>query len=325
MPGFFINGKRFFLTYSQVDESITHDIVYACLGWKRNYKRCIVARELHQDGGLHYHVAVEFTERIQSRRSDFFDVGAWHPNVQNCKSWAACVRYTQKDGDVRYYDCTAEDALELGEETADTGTELFALCETSAGLRDWYAVAISKEVSYSWANAIWNVVRGPRPPTISERLDGGVIGDFALQCARLDDSPRCTVVIGPSGIGKTTWVLRHAPMPYLLVTDPDDLGFFDGHVHKSIVFDEIRTTGDTNGKGRWPLTAVIKLLTYDTPVSVRIRYKVAHIPAGIPKLFTATDYMPFDRDPQIERRITQIINCYTDGRDIWMGSSYARG
>lgn len=319
MPQFQVSGRCFFLTYSQVDNDLSHDTVYATIGWKQYFAKAVVARELHADGHPHYHVACEFTQRIQSRRTDYFDVGIYHPNIQNCRSWPACVTYTRKYADVKYYGCTEEDALELTQAPETCAEDLFTLCEESSGLRAWYSIAIDRELSHSWANAIWNVVRGPRPPTISERMDGGVIRDFALQCTRLETTPRCTVVVGPSGIGKTTWVHREAPMPYLLVTDPDDLGFFDAHTHKAIVFDEIRTTGDAVQRGKWPLTAVIKLLTYDTPVSVRIRYRVAHIPAGVPKLFTATDSMPFEKDPQIERRITQIVNCYTDGRDIWGG------
>ena len=115
--------------------------------------------------------------------------------------------------------------------------------------------------------------------------------------------------------------LREAPKPCLFVTHKDELRWFDEKVHKSIVFDEIRCTGETDGwsrRGKWPLVEQIKLLTADTPVSLHVRYGVARIPPKVVKLFTCTDTVLFTDDAQTRRRIHQLVNLY-DHEGIWVG------
>lgn len=318
---FNINGKRFFLTFSQHD--FQHDELYAHLLQRGPIARCIIGREHHGDGGYHSHVAIEYERRIQSRRTSFFDVDGCHPNIEPVRGggvgWTRVVNYTIKDGDVGYYGCTAEDAgggdRTQPEDDVD-GRELALACEGAATFLEWIIHCIGKKVNYAYAKAFWDCIHGRRAPTYTERAEGGVIGDFALSVRVIGDGDHTIVVCGPSGIGKTTWALREAPLPFLLVTDIDDLGDYDPAVHKSIVFDEIRCTGDEYGKGKWPLTSQIKLTTWDTPVSIRIRYKVAHLPAHVVKIFTCTETLPFTEDEQIDRRI-KVIDLYRDGRSLW--------
>lgn len=129
---------------------------------------------------------------------------------------------------------------------------------------------------------------------------------------------RCLLVLGPTGCGKTTWALRNAPVPFLLVTHVDDLGYLDPKVHKSIVFDEVRCTGNLDGKGQWPLQEQIKLIQWETEASIKIRYKLARIPAKLPKIFTCTDKYCLSGNPQIKRRV-QTINLYEvdEEQDQW--------
>lgn len=319
---FELNGRRFFLTYSQAD--IDSDALHDFLGGLKPLHRAIISREHHADGGRHSHVAVEYTGRLQTRRADYFDYEGIHPNVQPARTWAAVVKYVRKDGDVKYYNCTEHDAVlpgargghqaQQGEDV--DGAKLFLACEGCTSFRQWLIVCLERKVTYAYCKAVWDCSHGRRAPTFTERPGGGIIGNFELSIRHVGDGTRTIVICGPSGIGKTTWALREAPLPFLLVTDIDDLGDFDPAVHKSIVFDEIRCTGDAWGKGCWPLTSQIKLVTWDTPVSIRVRYKVAHLPANVVKIFTCTDTLPFTRDEQIERRI-DIVNLYGENHCIW--------
>jgi len=105
-PGSFrFAGQRALLTYSQVpngwDVTPLRDNL-ELLG--ATYR---IGRELHQDGGVHYHAYVDFGRRFETEDKRRFDIAGHHPNIK-------CVRrtfmyvwdYAGKDGDIVF--CTAE-------------------------------------------------------------------------------------------------------------------------------------------------------------------------------------------------------------------------
>lgn len=308
---FTFQGRFAFLTYAQTD--VANDDLYWHLSGLKPIKRCVIVRERHTDGNWHSHTAIEFQQRFQTSRADFFDWDGHHPNIQRVRSWGACVNYCRKDQDneISYYGCTAEDATERSREEAG-GEQAYSYAIAAQSRQQWNIYCIDNSIAYAWAEAIWKETHGARAPTYHERPAGGVIGGILHQMRAHE---RVTVVLGPSGIGKTSWAKREATLPFLFVTDIDDLAFYDPEVHKSIVFDEVRFNGDpepgARRKGKWPLTAQIKLVTWDDPVSIRIRYKIAHIPAHVQKIFTCTDTWSFSEDTQIKRRI-HCIDLYTD-------------
>lgn len=62
---------------------------------------CIVAREHHEDGGLHIHCFADFGRKFRSRATDIFDVGGHHPNIEPSKGTPEKgYDYAIKDGDV---------------------------------------------------------------------------------------------------------------------------------------------------------------------------------------------------------------------------------
>lgn len=311
MPEYIFQGKFAFLTYAQAD--IASDDLHAFLHDKEPIERAVICREHHSDNGLHTHAAIHFRRRFTTRRTDFFDFDGHHPNIQRVRSWGASVNYCRKDdGDqISYYGCTAEDAVDRrGEE--GLGSQAIAAASAATSRLEWLSWCIDHQLAFAYAEQLWRQFHGAQAPTIFERENGGgVIGGILHQMRAHE---RVTVVCGPSGVGKTTWAKREATLPTLFVTDIDDLGHFDPAIHQSIIFDECRFNGDTTEgrrKGKWPLTAQIKLITWDDPVSIRIRYKIASIPRHIQKIITCTDTYPFTQDRQIERRI-HIIDLYTD-------------
>lgn len=109
---------------------------------------------------------------------------------------------------------------------------------------------------------------------------------------------------GPSNIGKTQFALAHFKNPFF-VDDLDNLAKFttefDGIVFDDMSFKHI------------PPTAVIHLLDWDCARSIRIRYKLAYIPANTRKIFTHNTQNPFYNDDideeqkvAIERRFQRI-------------------
>lgn len=308
MP-FEISGRFFFLTYAQCP--ITQDELYQHLNTLRPLHRAVIVREQHEDGEPHLHASLEFSTRLQSRNPRYFDIGQHHPNVQRVRTWGACVNYCRKDGgdQTRYYGCTPENATEQSSLEGET-FDAVAQCEAQTTQLAWLGLALKNAVPYGYAEALWRLIHGRQAPTYEHNVFDGVI-EFNLDSRHWHPTYRTLCILGPSGCGKTSWALRECPIPFLLVTDIDDLRDYDPKVHQAIVFDEIRCTGDEYGKGKWPLTSQIKLTTWDTPVSIRIRYTVARIPAHVPKIFTCTDSYPFTKDTQITRRV-KFINLYND-------------
>lgn len=91
--------KYALLTYSQCDGLDPFEIVNKLSELRLE---CIIGRELHSDGGLHLHAFVDAGNRVfRSRRTDCFDVGGFHPNVQHVARtpWLS-YDYAIKEGDV---------------------------------------------------------------------------------------------------------------------------------------------------------------------------------------------------------------------------------
>lgn len=62
---------------------------------------CIVGKELHSDGGTHYHAFFMFAGKFQSRNPRIFDVDGHHPNIlRGRKTPEQMYDYATKDGDV---------------------------------------------------------------------------------------------------------------------------------------------------------------------------------------------------------------------------------
>lgn len=95
---FACNARYFLITYSQCGTLDEWSVVdrFAELG-----AECIVAREHHQVEGVHLHVFADFGRKFRSRKTDVFDVGGFHPNIQPTR-WtpASGYDYATKDGDI---------------------------------------------------------------------------------------------------------------------------------------------------------------------------------------------------------------------------------
>ncbi|AXB22610.1 replication associated protein [Lynx canadensis faeces associated genomovirus CL1 148] len=95
---FHCNAQYFLVTYAQCGDLDPWSVMerFSTLG-----AECIIARELHADLGLHLHCFVDFGRKFRSRKTDIFDVGSSHPNIEPSRGtpWAG-YDYAIKDGDV---------------------------------------------------------------------------------------------------------------------------------------------------------------------------------------------------------------------------------
>lgn len=201
---------------------------------------------------------------------------------------AASITYCKKDGE---YLETVQESVGLG-----------LIARASAGSwSQFLEYCFERQVPYAYCKAFWDAAHPPVDTTYTEPPVGGTISSPVLQFTSIPPSlyeGRVVSIVGPTGCGKTTWALTHAPLPCLLVTHLDQLRRFDQSVHKSIVFDDMSFT-------HMPRDAQLHLLEQRTPASIHVRYGIVNLPPGIPKIFTSNS-APFLDDPAINRRIHSI-------------------
>ena len=91
-------AKHGLLTYPQCEGLDPWRIVEMLAG---HGAECIIGRESHRDGGLHYHAFFLFERKFESRNVRIFDVDGFHPNVVRGYSQPekGCA-YAIKEGDV---------------------------------------------------------------------------------------------------------------------------------------------------------------------------------------------------------------------------------
>jgi len=97
---FHLKNRRYVLiTYSQAGDDFDYWAVldrFAELG-----AECLISRELHKNGGIHFHVFADFGRLFSSRKANVFDVGGKHPNIQPIgRTPGKAFDYVCKDGDI---------------------------------------------------------------------------------------------------------------------------------------------------------------------------------------------------------------------------------
>lgn len=95
---FIVNSRYVLLTYAQCGELDGFRVMEAI---SLHGGECIVARENHEDGGIHLHVFCDFGRKFRSRKVDVFDVDGVHPNISTSRGTPEMgYDYAIKDGNV---------------------------------------------------------------------------------------------------------------------------------------------------------------------------------------------------------------------------------
>lgn len=134
MPNpFYIKDAKFLLlTYPQVPPEIQDAIPTAIvLAAAALEAECIVSRELHSDGGVHFHSFVDFGGRKYSTRNvRVFDVLGRHPNIERVgRTPDLAWDYVCKDGDI-VAGGAERPTSRLHESSAGCDWERIVSCET---------------------------------------------------------------------------------------------------------------------------------------------------------------------------------------------------
>lgn len=251
----------------------------------------LVTRELHKDGTPHFHAAIKLARSFCTRDARAFDISSEHPNVLRTRNYGFWVQYCKKHGDYKEHgQLTERRAPANQEEIVSNASQLTKL--------QFLAWAGLNKVTY--ADKIWELANNNKSDQITLK-DGQIFGgtiDRALQSINIEafwEKDKCLVIIGETGIGKTTWAKTVIPKPCLFVSHIDDLKLFNPSIHVSILFDDVNFC-------HYPITSQIHLVDWYDNRSIHIRYGVARIPANTRKIFTANTN-PIDlNDPAIRRR-----------------------
>lgn len=311
---FRLKGTCFLITWSQLplteDLQDATNLLQSILPLLAVYGDTTFVRagiERHQDGGYHCHCFCQYARGLDRRLTTQWDLLGQHPNVRSKRTRrerSAAVAYAAKDG-------VFADEGELEENGTREGApgvpDLATALLEHTTYQSWLQFCFSSSVPFGYASEFWKSSRAG-PETLED--DAGVEGEihdpvlsglsFSLE------SDRALVLIGASGIGKTTWARRNIPKPALFVRHVDDLRGFRVGFHNGIVFDDMCFKGDERGKGAWPRTSQIHLLDFHVGSSIHCRYLTCYIPAGIHKIFCGNYFMFNDGDEAINRRITCI-------------------
>jgi len=96
---FRLSAKSVFLTYPQCPAP-KEELLTFLVTLVPQPEYVMVSHEKHEDGSPHLHALLTFTKKVEKRNADvWFNFGAYHPNIQGCRSTQKCYDYVKKDGD----------------------------------------------------------------------------------------------------------------------------------------------------------------------------------------------------------------------------------
>lgn len=304
-----LRGSKFLLTYSQVPDEFTFTEVQLLLSTFEPVLFLRVARELHLDGGTHYHCAVQFErilDRIITRQLDCCGV---HPNIKpkgGKKAWDNACNYCEKDGDF----------LDIGERTdqeeAQEPSSILRRANEFSSFTEFLCACADEGIQFGYCQAAWNASKeGGETITDGEPDRQYVVSDTLLNRQWNHDTERAVVLIGPAGTGKTSWARAESVKPALFVSHTNDLRSFIPGFHRTIIFDEMSFVGGHDGKGSWPITSQIHLCDWHHKRSIHCRYVNVTIPKNVYKIFTCNDW-PLDMNHAAIQRRTTSINLFSN-------------
>lgn len=251
----------------------------------------IIAREKHQDGSYHLHAYLESQSVISTTRPDFLDLRGHHPNIQAVRSANAVKKYVTKEGDF-----IARNAISTSTNPWKRARDL----AREEGLPSALAALEEEPKTAQQLCVNGDRIRKNLTTLAAKRLKiGHPLDTFTgwNQTMWTRDT-HALILTGPTNVGKTS--LAKALLPRaLFIRHLDRLREFDPDLYDGVILDDMAFA-------HLHREAQIALVDCGDDTDIHIRYTVAQLPAGTPRIFT-TNRMPGDvfslDDPAINRRV----------------------
>jgi len=297
-----LNGKAFFLTYSQ--SKLSRDALTRFYARQSRVLRVIVGMEHHQDGNTHWHVLIEYEHVKDVRRMTYFDIEGEHPNI---KVWSRSGGSTFDQWVSNHYEyCRKEDPTpwmlgpEPMEKTGKRDTKFLNALQLASrhGVKE-ALFFLQENAAYDLVTKYDQIVRALtayrnehcRPTTPARALC------LFPHVPLIVDNWRNLYINGPTGCGKTQWARALLPEA-IVVRHRDQLRGCD--FSKGVIFDDFDVA-------HWPPTAVIHLLDWDEGSGIDVKHGHVIIPEHTRKIFTHN--CSFDRWLSKDASEEQIAAC----------------
>jgi hypothetical protein len=207
-------ARHVFLTYAQAAAIPSKDELFLFLQSART-DRCVVSKEIHADGGVHYHALVRYRSKLDTTNERFWDLEGVHPNIVRPRKIEDCFNYVTKDGDfvnqgwnfdrvpiqevvvaaAENPDFSHEQALRhIIATTGDQGLKMFGHIESyltllkkpARSFQNLRAFPDEFNTTQHWADEVW-----------------GFIGNLLVPPGGREDGVYSLWFYGPSRLGKT--------------------------------------------------------------------------------------------------------------------------
>lgn len=219
---FRLRAKAILLTYAQINDDqlnqfqsdpLSHcNFVTEAFGPPLVYR---AGKELHADGGVHIHVFISWSDRVNSRNERCFDYAEAHPNIKPIprtprKAW----EYAGKDNDI-IYEYGSLDGGDRADSNGRDGIWRDALAETTKeGFLGHLRTMAPRDYVIYFETLERFAERHYRPdsppyesPAFTIRDPGRL--DAAILELRLGERgggrPKSIILSGPTRTGKTVW------------------------------------------------------------------------------------------------------------------------
>ena len=93
-------GKNIGLTYSQITEFTQEELYDYLRNKERNLQYLCVSKELHQDGGTHYHVHLQYSKKKDIKNDKYYDFKDKHPSIEALEHPDAWNHYIKKENQI---------------------------------------------------------------------------------------------------------------------------------------------------------------------------------------------------------------------------------
>lgn len=294
---FRLQTTQLYMTYAQcaIEPKVVLEVLKETMAKrKRTIEEYIVAQEKHQDGNFHIHCWLKLNKQIEISSPRLLDVKEHHGKYEAVRNPTKCKKYCTKDG------VYISDPPYIPPVKVTTWTT--AIAQMEAGMTQEAMETLKSGGDRTCRDLILH-----RTAILTAMTDLKPV--VCLQSARELtsyeplfewDRRRTLILFGETNTGKTE--LATSLIPKALMTSHMDILANLREGHEGIILDDMSFKHLHD-------EAQIALLDTAFERQIHIRYKVAILPAGLPRIIT-TNKEPFEivntNNPAILRRIQCI-------------------